>query len=115
MLKCLTLSNYSYFLYSLLVAFVFCQILSRGEITQQGFKKVAVTNSDGLSEGEVSFKVHVHPKMAPKMEFLAYCVLPSEIVLAASKTFKTEKCLENKVCQLSEHLYCWSTGTNKCG
>ncbi|KAI7790044.1 putative alpha-2-macroglobulin-P-like, partial [Triplophysa rosa] len=70
-------------------------ILSRGEIIQQGYKRVTVTNS--VLEGEVSFRVHIHPKMAPKMEFLAYCVLPSEIVLAASKTFQTEKCLINKV------------------
>lgn len=51
------------------------------------------------------FKVPVRTQMAPKMEFLAYCVLPSETVLAASRTFQTEKCLENKVCWLSPLQY----------
>lgn len=46
------------------------------------------------------FKVPVRARMSPKMEFFAYCVLPSETVLAASRTFQTEKCFENKVCWL---------------
>uniref|UniRef100_A0A8C1FYH0 Uncharacterized protein n=1 Tax=Cyprinus carpio TaxID=7962 RepID=A0A8C1FYH0_CYPCA len=45
----------------------------------------------------VMFKVPVRARMAPKMEFLVYCVPPSEIVLAASRTFQIEKCFENKV------------------
>nr|XP_055052353.1 alpha-2-macroglobulin-like [Misgurnus anguillicaudatus] len=72
-------------------------ILSRGEIIHHGHNKVTVSDSDGIVEGEVAFRMHVHPKMAPKMEILTYCVLPSETVLATSKTFQTEKCLENKV------------------
>uniref|UniRef100_A0A8C1G0C7 Uncharacterized protein n=1 Tax=Cyprinus carpio TaxID=7962 RepID=A0A8C1G0C7_CYPCA len=46
---------------------------------------------------KVMFKVPVRARMAPKMEFLVYCVPPSEIVLAASRTFQIEKCFENKV------------------
>ncbi|XP_065137345.1 alpha-2-macroglobulin isoform X2 [Paramisgurnus dabryanus] len=72
-------------------------IVSRGEIIHHGHNKVTVSDSDGVVEGEVAFRVHVHPKMAPKMEILTYCVLPSETVLSTSKTFQTEKCLENKV------------------
>lgn len=51
------------------------------------------------------FKVPIRTQMAPKIEFFAYCVLPSEIVLDASRTFQTEKCLENKVCWLSPLQY----------
>ncbi|XP_026138188.1 alpha-2-macroglobulin-like isoform X2 [Carassius auratus] len=72
-------------------------VSSREEIVQQGYENVKVKSSDGVVEGEVMFKVPVHVRMAPKMEFLAYCVLPSETVLAASRTFQTEKCFENKV------------------
>ncbi|XP_073718636.1 pregnancy zone protein isoform X1 [Misgurnus anguillicaudatus] len=72
-------------------------IVSRGKIIHHGHNKVTVSDSDGIVEGEVAFRMHVHPKMAPKMEILTYCVLPSETVLATSKTFQTEKCLENKV------------------
>ncbi|XP_051719428.1 alpha-2-macroglobulin [Ctenopharyngodon idella] len=72
-------------------------VLSRKEIVHHGYENVEVKGADGVVEGEVMFKVLVHPKMSPKMEFLAYCVPPSETVLAVSRTFQIEKCLENKV------------------
>ncbi|XP_073673327.1 alpha-2-macroglobulin-like [Garra rufa] len=72
-------------------------VLSREEIVHHGYKNVEVKGSDGVVEGDVTFKVPVHTRMAPKMEFLTYCVLPSEIVLAASRAFEIEKCFENKV------------------
>lgn len=83
------------------IFFFFFQVSSREGIVHHGYKNVEVKGSDGVVEGEVMFKVPVHTQMAPKMEFLAYCVPPSEIVLAASRTFQTEKCFENKVCWLS--------------
>ncbi|XP_076146448.1 alpha-2-macroglobulin-like [Alosa pseudoharengus] len=35
--------------------------------------------------------------MSPSLKVMAYCVLPSETVLANSQTFSTEKCFSNKV------------------
>ncbi|XP_048017408.1 pregnancy zone protein [Megalobrama amblycephala] len=72
-------------------------VLSREKIVHHGYENVEVKGADGVVEGEVMFKVLVRTKMAPKMEFLAYCVPPSENVLAVSRTFQIEKCLENKV------------------
>lgn len=83
--------------YSLEFFFFLFQVSSREEIVHQGYENVKVKSSDGVVEGEVMFKVPVRARMAPKMVFLAYCVLPSETVLAASRTFQTEKCFENKV------------------
>lgn len=56
-----------------------------------------VKGSDGVVEGEVVFKVFVRNQMGHNIGFLAYCVPPSEIVLAVSRTFQIEKCLANKV------------------
>uniref|UniRef100_A0A671K5H0 Alpha-2-macroglobulin-like n=1 Tax=Sinocyclocheilus anshuiensis TaxID=1608454 RepID=A0A671K5H0_9TELE len=72
-------------------------VSSREEIVHHGYENVKVKGSDGVVEGEVMFKVPVRARMAPKMEFLIYCVPPSETVLAASRTFHIEKCFENKV------------------
>uniref|UniRef100_A0A673I500 Alpha-2-macroglobulin bait region domain-containing protein n=1 Tax=Sinocyclocheilus rhinocerous TaxID=307959 RepID=A0A673I500_9TELE len=72
-------------------------VSSREEIVHHGYENVKVKGSDGVLEGEVMFKVPVRARMAPKMKFLVYCVLPSETVLAASRTFQIEKCFENKV------------------
>uniref|UniRef100_A0A672KQ28 Uncharacterized protein n=1 Tax=Sinocyclocheilus grahami TaxID=75366 RepID=A0A672KQ28_SINGR len=76
---------------------IVCLVSSREEIVYNGYKNIEVKGSDGVVEGEVMFKVPVRARMAPKMEFLVYCVPPSEIVLAASRTFQIEKCFENKV------------------
>ncbi|CAM4552714.1 unnamed protein product [Leuciscus chuanchicus] len=73
-------------------------VLSREEIIDHGFKNVEVkAGSDGVVEGEVMFKVFVRNQMGRYIAFLAYCVPPSEIVLAVSRTFQIEKCLANKV------------------
>ncbi|KAL1260695.1 hypothetical protein QQF64_008522 [Cirrhinus molitorella] len=71
-------------------------VSSREVIVHHGYKNVKVKGSDGVVEREVMFKVPVHAQLASEMEFLAYCVLPSETVLAASRRFQTEKCFENK-------------------
>lgn len=92
-------SPYSYFVHFFFLHFF--QVLSREKIVHHGYENVEVKGADGVVEGEVMFKVLVRTKMAPKMEFLAYCVPPSENVLAVSRTFQIEKCLENKVCSLS--------------
>lgn len=91
----------SNFIHCFLFFCFFCQVLSREEIVYHGYENVEVKGSDGVVKGEVIFKVFVRTQMAPKMEFLAYCVPPSEIVLAVSRTFQIEKCLANKVCLLS--------------
>uniref|UniRef100_A0A8C2BCJ2 Alpha-2-macroglobulin-like n=1 Tax=Cyprinus carpio TaxID=7962 RepID=A0A8C2BCJ2_CYPCA len=72
-------------------------VSSREQIVHHGYKNIEMKGSDGVVQGEVMFKVPVRARMSPKMEFFAYCVLPSETVLAASRTFQTEKCFENKV------------------
>ncbi|XP_067306909.1 alpha-2-macroglobulin-like protein 1 [Pseudorasbora parva] len=72
-------------------------VVSREEIVHHGNEKVEVKGSGGVAEGEVTFKVLVRSHMSPEMEFLAYCVPPSEIVLAASKKFQIDRCLANKV------------------
>ena len=77
------------------------QVLSKGEIVHHGFTEASVKASGKGSQpvitGEVSFKLPVNPGMAPSVQVLAYCVLPSETVLAESRTFSTEKCFRNKV------------------
>lgn len=46
----------------------------------------------------MSFKLSVGADVAPVVQILAYCVLPSENVIAANKRLDTEKCFGNKVC-----------------
>ncbi|XP_009289985.1 alpha-2-macroglobulin-like protein 1 isoform X2 [Danio rerio] len=72
-------------------------VLSRAQIVSHGYESIELKGSDRVVKGEVTFKVPFRSRMAPEIQFLAYCVLPSENVLAASKTFQTEKCFENKV------------------
>ncbi|XP_056329658.1 alpha-2-macroglobulin-like protein 1 [Danio aesculapii] len=73
-------------------------VLSRAQIVSHGYESIELNGgSDRVVSGEVTFKVPISSRMAPELQFLAYCVLPSENVLAASKTFQTEKCFENKV------------------
>ncbi|XP_051966607.1 alpha-2-macroglobulin-like [Xyrauchen texanus] len=72
-------------------------VLSRGVIIHHGFEKVEVNASNGISSGSVSFKLSVDGDLAPVVQILAYCVLPSENVVAGSGTFDIEKCFQNKV------------------
>ncbi|KAI7790046.1 alpha-2-macroglobulin-1 [Triplophysa rosa] len=72
-------------------------VLSRGVIVHHGYEKVKVKTSNGAANGSVSFKLSVRADLSPAVQILAYCLLPSHKVVAASKTFNTEKCFNNKV------------------
>ncbi|KAL0174333.1 hypothetical protein M9458_030301, partial [Cirrhinus mrigala] len=64
-------------------------VLSRGVIVHHGYEKVEVN-------GSVSFKLSVGADLAPAVQILAYCVLPSQNVVAGNRNFTTEKCFKNK-------------------
>ncbi|XP_073718642.1 alpha-2-macroglobulin-like isoform X2 [Misgurnus anguillicaudatus] len=72
-------------------------VLSRGVIVHHGYEKVEVKTSNGAANGTVSFKLSVTADLTPVVQILAYCVLPSDNVVAASENFNTEKCFNNKV------------------
>ncbi|XP_066514765.1 alpha-2-macroglobulin-like [Hoplias malabaricus] len=72
-------------------------VLSKGAIFHHGYKKVEVKESKKLVKGKVSFKLSVDVELAPAVQILVYCVLPSENIIAAHKTFNVEKCFRNKV------------------
>ncbi|KAK9976811.1 hypothetical protein ABG768_022011 [Culter alburnus] len=72
-------------------------VLSRGVIVHHGYETVEVKSSNGVARGTVSFKLSVGGYLSPVMQILAYCVLPSEDVVAGSRNFDTEKCFKNKV------------------
>ncbi|KAG5268329.1 hypothetical protein AALO_G00211370 [Alosa alosa] len=76
---------------------VIYMVLSKGQIVHHGFVEASVQGSLPVTEGEVSFQLPVSAEMAPSLKVMAYCVLPSETVLANSQTFSTEKCFSNKV------------------
>ncbi|XP_070684798.1 alpha-2-macroglobulin-like [Pempheris klunzingeri] len=71
-------------------------ILAKGVIVMQGVQKVEVLDHP-VTEGEVSFTLKVSPAMAPKVQVIAYVVLPSETMIAKSADFPTEKCFGHKV------------------
>ncbi|XP_036454018.1 alpha-2-macroglobulin-like [Colossoma macropomum] len=71
--------------------------LSKGAIVRHGYEKVEVKESKKLIEGKVSFRLSADADLAPVVQVLVYCVLPSENVIAASKNFNVEKCFRNKV------------------
>ncbi|XP_041924560.1 alpha-2-macroglobulin-like protein 1 isoform X1 [Alosa sapidissima] len=72
-------------------------VLSNGEIVHHGFVKAPIKITQTVVEGQVSFELPVTPEMANFMDILVYCVFPSEMVLAKSKRFQTEKCFRSKV------------------
>ncbi|XP_036453873.1 alpha-2-macroglobulin-like [Colossoma macropomum] len=72
-------------------------VLSKGAIVHHGYEKVEVKESKKLIEGKVSFRLSVDAELAPVVQVLVYCVLPSENVIAASKNFNVEKCFRHKV------------------
>ncbi|XP_017537981.1 alpha-2-macroglobulin-like [Pygocentrus nattereri] len=72
-------------------------VISKGAIVHHGYEKVEVKESKTLIEGKVSFRLFVDAGLAPVVQILVYCVLPSENVIAASKDFNVEKCFRNKV------------------
>ncbi|XP_052429368.1 alpha-2-macroglobulin [Carassius gibelio] len=71
-------------------------VLSKGVVVLHGFQKVQVSALNAPS-GTLSFDLHVSPDMAPEVQILAFCVLPSDNVVAASAVFDTEKCFQNQV------------------
>ncbi|RXN38676.1 alpha-2-macroglobulin-like protein [Labeo rohita] len=72
-------------------------VLSRGVIVRHGYEKVEVKSSNGAASGTVSFKLSAGADLAPAVQILAYCVLPSGNVAAGSTKFDAEKCFSNKV------------------
>ncbi|XP_051522154.1 alpha-2-macroglobulin-P-like [Myxocyprinus asiaticus] len=72
-------------------------VLSRGMIVHHGYEKVEVKASNGISSGSVTFRLSVDGDLAPVVQILAYCVLPSENIVAGSTNFDIEKCFRNKV------------------
>ncbi|KAG1966971.1 pregnancy zone protein [Pimephales promelas] len=72
-------------------------VLSRGVIVLHGFRTVTVRASNTVMSGSVSFQLSVSVDMAPVVQILVYCVLPSENVVVGSASFDTEMCLPNQV------------------
>lgn len=66
-------------------------------IVHHGFQRVQARASDTIASGSVSFQLSVSVSMAPVVQILAYCVLPSENVVAGSASFDTETCFQNQV------------------
>ncbi|XP_037402273.1 alpha-2-macroglobulin-like isoform X2 [Pygocentrus nattereri] len=72
-------------------------VMSKGAIVHHGYEKVEVKESKKLIEGKVSFRLSVDVGLAPVVQILVYCVLPSGNIIAGSKNFNVEKCFRNKV------------------
>ncbi|XP_056329990.1 alpha-2-macroglobulin-like [Danio aesculapii] len=73
-------------------------VLARGAIVYHGYEKVEVkSSSNGVASGTMSFKLSVGADVAPVVQILAYCVLPSENIITGSRKFDIEKCFRNKV------------------
>ncbi|KAK7175530.1 hypothetical protein R3I93_002446 [Phoxinus phoxinus] len=72
-------------------------VLSRGVIVLHGFQTVKARASNTVTSGSVSFQLSVSVDMAPAVQILVYCVLPSENVVVGSASFDTETCLQNQV------------------
>ncbi|XP_067226511.1 alpha-2-macroglobulin-like [Chanodichthys erythropterus] len=72
-------------------------VLSRGVIVLHAFQTVTARASNKVTSGSVSFQLSVGVDMAPAVQILVYCVLPSENVVVVSASFDTEACFQNKV------------------
>ncbi|ROL50863.1 Alpha-2-macroglobulin-like protein 1 [Anabarilius grahami] len=72
-------------------------VLSRGVIVLHAFQTVTARASKKVTSGSVSFQLPVSVDMAPAVQILVYCVLPSENVVVVSASFDTEACFQNKV------------------
>ncbi|XP_056308967.1 LOW QUALITY PROTEIN: alpha-2-macroglobulin-like protein 1 [Danio aesculapii] len=72
-------------------------VMSRGVIVLHGFKTVQALASDTLTKGTVTFDLSVLANMAPMVQILVFCVLPSQTVVTGSASFDTEKCFSNQV------------------
>ncbi|XP_067219832.1 alpha-2-macroglobulin-like [Chanodichthys erythropterus] len=71
-------------------------VLSRGVIVLHGFKTVKAKACNKVTSGSVSFQLSVGV-MAPAVQILVYCVLPSENVVVGRASFDTEACFQNEV------------------
>ncbi|KAI7790047.1 alpha-2-macroglobulin-like [Triplophysa rosa] len=76
---------------------VIYMVLSRGVIVHHGYEKVNVQTSNGAASGSVSFKLIIGADLSPAVQILAYCLLPSDNVVAGSTVLDIEKCFKNKV------------------
>ncbi|XP_077058469.1 alpha-2-macroglobulin-like protein 1 [Siphateles boraxobius] len=72
-------------------------VLSRGVIVLHGIQTVRARASSTITSGSVSFQLSVGVDMAPEVQILVYCVLPSENVVVGSASFDTETCFLNQV------------------
>lgn len=81
----------------LFAMFSLSQVLSKGVIVQHGYKTIGVTAANAVLSGTVSFMLSVGPNLAPVVQILAYCVLPSESVVADGTNVDTEKCFRTQV------------------
>ncbi|XP_077053726.1 alpha-2-macroglobulin-like protein 1 [Siphateles boraxobius] len=72
-------------------------VLSRGLIVLHGFQTVRARASNTVTSGSVSFQLSVSVDMAPAVQILVYCVLPSENVVVGSASFDTEMGFQNQV------------------
>ncbi|XP_058625207.1 alpha-2-macroglobulin-like isoform X1 [Onychostoma macrolepis] len=72
-------------------------VLSKGVIILHGFQRVQARASNTVTSGTVSFQLSVSIDMPPAVQILAFCILPSENVIAASASFDTEMCFQNQV------------------
>ncbi|XP_056102933.1 alpha-2-macroglobulin-like [Rhinichthys klamathensis goyatoka] len=72
-------------------------VLSRGVIVLHGLQTVTVRASNTVTTGSVSFQLSVGVDMAPVVQILVYCVLPSDSVVVGTAVFETEMCFQNKV------------------
>ncbi|CAM4320863.1 unnamed protein product [Leuciscus chuanchicus] len=72
-------------------------VMSKGVIAHHGFHRVKVKAFDAVTSGMVSFRLFVCVDMAPVVQIMAFCILPSENVVAASASFDTEMCFQNQV------------------
>ncbi|KAK7882072.1 hypothetical protein WMY93_028246 [Mugilogobius chulae] len=69
-------------------------VMSRGVILKYAEHSNYMTST---TQGELMFKMDITPDMAPVVTLVVYAVLPSESVIADTRDFLTEKCLNNKV------------------
>uniref|UniRef100_A0A3Q3GDV6 Alpha-2-macroglobulin-like n=1 Tax=Labrus bergylta TaxID=56723 RepID=A0A3Q3GDV6_9LABR len=72
-------------------------VLARGAIVMQGYGKIESVSLFLVTQGEMSINIRVSPEMSPDVQLVAYAVLPSEMVIAHSADFSTEKCFRHKV------------------
>uniref|UniRef100_A0A3Q3GEY7 Alpha-2-macroglobulin-like n=1 Tax=Labrus bergylta TaxID=56723 RepID=A0A3Q3GEY7_9LABR len=72
---------------------------------RQGTATFIYVVSDGLTQGEMSINIRVSPEMSPDVQLVAYAVLPSEMVIAHSADFSTEKCFSISLCQVSLEFF----------